>query len=337
MGYIVKKNISHDEWLRLRYSGIGSSEVGALFGVSSFDTPLTIYNKKLGLTPPEPENERMTMGHILEPSVAEGFAQMTGAVIMKSSEGDWMAVDRKRPYLRASPDRIYFEAGAPHTRANRRICECKSTVLPVSRDWYPKSWYYQIMYQMGVMGITAGVIAWIRATDHGFERGYVDVPFEYEVYKEIVRRIDDIWLNHILKGIPPEPITMGDYSLLYPRHEDGKYTGATDDVKSMLRKMNDIDRDIKPLKDEKDELQEKIKMFIAGNEGINDPVYGTLCTYKTGKDKEEFDASLTEKFRTEHPRLYREYFTTKSGSRTFKLNRKSRLFEASETENATTL
>ena len=96
MSYKVIKTTSHEQWLDERKKGVGSSEAGTIMGVNHFDTPYKLWRRKTGIDLPVEQNEAMEMGHHLEPAVATLFAARTGAIIKKSSEGDWLAVDTKR-------------------------------------------------------------------------------------------------------------------------------------------------------------------------------------------------------------------------------------------------
>ena len=74
-------------------------------------------------------------------AVVTMFAARTGAFIVKNSEGDWIAADTKRDYLRVSPDRLFYADGDKHTMRNLRILECKTTSVSVDPDDFPVYWY----------------------------------------------------------------------------------------------------------------------------------------------------------------------------------------------------
>ena len=43
---IPTKNLSHENWLRLRKTGLGGSDIGAICGVNKYNSPVKIYQDK---------------------------------------------------------------------------------------------------------------------------------------------------------------------------------------------------------------------------------------------------------------------------------------------------
>ena len=70
MAVTIIRPSSHDEWLKLRQRGIGSSEVGSILGVNPYETPYMYWCRKLGLVERPAENAAMKLGHLLEGAVA---------------------------------------------------------------------------------------------------------------------------------------------------------------------------------------------------------------------------------------------------------------------------
>ena len=58
------------EWLKVRESGIGSSEVATIIGLNPWETPYQLWRRKIGLDAPKQENFAMKAGHYLEDAVA---------------------------------------------------------------------------------------------------------------------------------------------------------------------------------------------------------------------------------------------------------------------------
>ena len=163
MAYKIIRPESREAWLQEREKGIGSSEATTLMGVNHYEDRYRLFMRKTHQMEPKPASEQMELGHHLEPAVASRFAELTGAWIDPKSEGDWIAVDTKKDYLRVSPDRIWVPAGEEHKKENWRILECKTTGMSVDPDDIPSYWYCQLQYQMGVMGIKKGAVAWISS------------------------------------------------------------------------------------------------------------------------------------------------------------------------------
>lgn len=79
---VAPSGIPEDEWLELRKTGIGGSDVGALLGMSKYTSPYELYLEKRGELPPIPRSdalERAAMwGHLHEPLIAARFSQLHG-------------------------------------------------------------------------------------------------------------------------------------------------------------------------------------------------------------------------------------------------------------------
>ena len=60
---------NREEWLDVRKSGIGSSEVATIVGLNPFETPYQLWRRKRGLDAPQEENFAMKAGHYLEDAV----------------------------------------------------------------------------------------------------------------------------------------------------------------------------------------------------------------------------------------------------------------------------
>ncbi len=310
MGYTIIRPASHDEWLQERLKGIGSSDAGTIMGASPFSTPLRLWRQRMGIDPPVQETPAMRNGHFLEPAVAAYFADATGAVIEKSSEGDWLAVDDERPWLRVSPDRLFYPEGFEHKPENWCILEIKSTSKPVDKANLPLYWVCQVQYQMGVMGVGMAAVAWVT----GFPRLTMDhawVHFNPAFYKTLTGAIDRFWNENILGGTEPDVLDAGDALLKYPSSSDGKVCVATDEDIENCRRYLGLKSEREQLDEEILRVETAIKTSIRDAEAMKaaDPVTGdlrTLVRYKSVNES-RFDE---EAFRSAHPEDYRRCLRT---------------------------
>lgn len=316
MAYTIIRPSDRQGWLAERGKGIGSSEVGTILGVNPWDTPYQLWRRKKGLSAPVEENEAMRAGHILEGAVATYFEQESGRKVIKASEGDWLAVDKEREYLRVSPDRTYWLAG-PHSPNNKGIVECKTTQMDISAEELPAHWFCQLQYQLGVMGYQKGSLAWLT---RGRKFGYQDIDFDKVFYEYMVEKLEKFWRDCIVGDQEPAVTTIDDLTTKFSR-SIGKAVEANEEIIETIQNLKSIAPQIKVLTDQKKELEDKIKMFMqdadtlcmAGTKEHN-PVI--MCTWKTAKDSEKFNE---KGFAAEHPDIYDNYLTTVAGSRRFLL------------------
>lgn len=310
--YTIHKNLTHEQWLEQRSQGIGSSEAGTVLGVNPFDSPYMLWKRKTGReTTPRDENFAMKAGHYLEPAVAQFFEDETGCRVIKSSAGDWLAVDNDRPYLRVSPDRTYWLAGKPRSARNKGIVECKTTQRTIYADDIPNQWYCQLQYQLGVMGLQQGALAWLTA---GRNFGYMVYDFNPEFYTFLVDQITEFWTVNVQKDVEPRLSRVDDVIDKYRHQTDGKVVTATADMVSTWAELKVIKAQMSDLQTRQKELEDALKVYLMDGELLCNEEGDTLATWKQAKDSIKFDE---KRFALEHPEEYEEYKKTVEGSRRF--------------------
>jgi len=314
--YNIIRPATHQEWLEQRKLGIGSSEVGTILGVNPYETPYQLWRRKTGIDPPVPENPFMRWGHYLEDGVAKCFEEETGHTVIKASAGDWLAVDKQRDYLRVSPDRTYW-LGKSRANDAKGIVECKSTRMKVDADNIPPYWFAQLMYQLGVMNYREGYLAWVNRETLNF--GTMQVAFDKDLYSAMVDCLEKFWTENLVGGKEPDIVTIEDVMLKYPRSNAGKTVEITDEVMDAINEIKTTKPLIKELESKVKEAEDTVKTFMADAEvlclpGTKESNPQIVATWKTGKDKEKFDA---KRFQENHRDIYEQYTTTVPGNRTF--------------------
>lgn len=303
---------NRDEWMQARSKGIGASEVGTILGLSPFETPYQLWMRKKGMTPPKAENEAMLMGHLLEDAVAQRFAIATGVHIIKSSVEDFSVIDDEKPYMRVSPDRIYWGQGVKHNEANKGLLECKTTVMDIDEFDIPKHWFCQLQYQLGVCGYTHGALAWINLGKRHFGMSIMD--FDKEFFEYLSEKVTEFWDRYIIGDEVPDAYTADDVAIRYPKQTEGKSITATDGLLSDIEELKDIKDQLGHLQSRKTELEEAIKMKMADAESIVDEDGRTLVTWRSPKATSKLDSKLLQK---EHPDIYSQYCHDVQGARRF--------------------
>lgn len=310
--YTIIKPNNHDEWLRHRTGGIGSSEVGTILGLNPFDTPYKLWRRKLGVDPPTPENFAMKAGHYLEDAVSRFYADETGKEIIKASAGDWLIVNNEKPHLRVSPDRTFWLPDKPKANHNKGILECKTTQMEIDADNLPQYWFCQLQYQLGVAELNQGAIAWLTM---GRSFGYRDFVFDEDFFNFIVEEVDRFWTDNIVGRQEPLPINAEDVMLKNPRHKAGKQVEADWELFKQYHEIKELKGKINELTARKSAIEDEMKLTMGDAEAL---VYGkeTLATWKSAKDKPKFDE---KGFSFAHPELYAEFQKTTPSSRRFLL------------------
>lgn len=304
---------NREEWLDLRKSGIGSSEVATIVGLNPYETPYQLWRRKIGLDEPKVENTVMRNGHHLEDAISRMWQDATDREVIKRSAIDWIIRDNDRPYLQVSPDRTYW-LGESRSQEEKGILECKSTRMKVEADNLPKYWFCQVQYQLGVSGFAQGSLAWLSAYQ-GFDFGYQDLKLVPDFYDWLLEEVSKFWVDCIVGGKEPDPINVADINLKYNRHIDKKIIECSDEVFAAYQDLKDVRKEIKALEERQTSLEETIKMAFEDAEALS---YGgdTIAIWKAPKPSKKFDAKT---YQAEHPDLVAPYIQETQGARRFLL------------------
>ena len=73
------------EWLRLRKTGIGGSDAGAICGLNPYASAMSVYKSKVSEDAEDVDNETMRQGRDLEEYVARRFCEATGLKVRRSN------------------------------------------------------------------------------------------------------------------------------------------------------------------------------------------------------------------------------------------------------------
>lgn len=181
------------EWHEQRASGIGSSDIGVILGLSGWKSALTLHYEKRGLIDPAPvspeQQELFDYGHYMEPFIAEKFAARH-EILQPKVTGSWRNVDR--PWQICNPDRLIPEG----------VLELKTAKFKA--DWdengVPPIYDAQVRWQMDTFGFRYGWIACWFAVG-----GYGEYLIEADDFIADVNRDAAIEFNRgVDEGIEPE-------------------------------------------------------------------------------------------------------------------------------------
>lgn len=192
------------EQLEFRKTGIGGSEITALWGMNKYTQPIDVFYSKRadlaeahGYVPREVSGFAVDRGNFFEDPTAALYTHLTGIKVRKSNI---MHRHPKYPWLIANIDR--------KIEGERAVLEIK-TVSPYSiGDWGPDGTDEVAEFYIGqphaymlVLDYERAELAALFGLDelrrYHFER-------DKEMDELIIQTTHDFWHNHVLKGIPPE-------------------------------------------------------------------------------------------------------------------------------------
>jgi putative phage-type endonuclease len=206
-------------WLGARQDGIGGSEVGALVGISEYETAFSVWNTKKNGGKDLSGKAAIEWGHRLEDVVAQKTAENVG-LTSRFAGGLW--ADRERPFLRVTPDRF---ACKPRTWKAQALIECKTagddehwadgTIRPSGKGTgsAPLSYQAQCQWQMGIIGLP---VAYLGCLVLGSERQFftVEIHFDKEWFTELADEAERFWVTNVLGDEPPM------HNLRHPKTEE---------------------------------------------------------------------------------------------------------------------
>ena len=311
MSYTKIRPRDRAEWLKHRKSGIGSSEVATIIGLNPWETPYQLWRCKIGLDAPKNETFAMKAGHYLEDAVAQFWHDETGQTIIKQSAGDWLIVNKERPYMRVSPDRTFW-LGESRSQKDKGILECKTTQMAIDPDDIPKHWFTQLQYQLGVAELEHGSLAWLCS---GREFGYKNCAFVPEYFELLVESVERFWIDNIQGKKEPEAVNVKDILIKYNKHTDNKVIEVGTDEYNAYIELKEVREQLDAIEERKKALEDKLKMCFGDAEAISYEGQ-TLATWKAPKPSEKFDDRA---FKAAHPEVAKEYTKLVTGARRFLL------------------
>ena len=206
----VRQEDDEAAWLAARSKGIGGSDVGAICGVSPFTSARQIYLKKTGqyedsINASASAAERMHFGHMLEPIVANEFAQRE---LKDDYEGfNLLEIDatfchKDHPWALANIDRLIVDKdGNPWG-----ILECKTTSEYMNEEWESgeilQSYIYQLNWYMWILGLERGAFACLV----GGNKFYSYMVFRNDelLNETIIPAAKSFWFDNVLALKEPE-------------------------------------------------------------------------------------------------------------------------------------
>ncbi len=264
---------NREEWLRGRKEYIGGSEAAAIVGLSPYKTAVDIYMDKTSDEIIDLKSEAAEWGIMLEPLVANKYSSMTGHIV---SEETNVLRHPEYPFLAANIDRW--------VNGKEFVLECK-TASHRQKDYWgreegtdsiPDQYLCQVAFYAAICDVPKVDIAVFF--DIGDFRIYTyerNKSFEEKLLKLCI----NFWNNHVLTKIPPEPRTLNDCSLLYPR-SIGENIVANSEIELEIKKIRDLKVQEKLLASELNESQVKIKSFMQENEALADSSGLIMATWR---------------------------------------------------------
>lgn len=288
---------SREQWLAKRRLGIGGSDVAAILGLSRWKTPLDVYLDKTGQLPAQPDSEPMLWGRLLEPLILDEFQRRHGIVVERGNEG-LISQHPQFPWMLASLD-----GWAPEVPA---VVECKTAR---SADGWGEAGTGEIpaYYQTQVahyLAVTGAQIAFVPVLIGASDFRVYQVERDDGFVEDLIEAEAAFWHDHVLAGVPPEPVNAADAARLWAR-DTGETIEVAPEVADDVEELQALKVQAKDLEERIGSIEDRIKIAFRDASAI--AVAGKqLATFKAqtrrGVDSKAIVAAhpeLAEQFRTE--------------------------------------
>lgn len=149
---ILSADADREDWLTARRSGLGSSDMAAILGISAYGNALSVYHDKTGGLPLEgDDSEPALWGRLNEETVAREWARRNRSYVRRVG----LVANVDRPWQMCTLDRRVLEC--PVSAGTRERCalevKCRSAFKASQwRTGCPDDVLAQVLHQMDVCG-----------------------------------------------------------------------------------------------------------------------------------------------------------------------------------------
>lgn len=199
---------TREQFLAERRKYLGASDIAAVMGLDPYQTPLDVFNQKMGFVEPFEGNSHTKRGTKLEEIAAREYTEQTGNKLRRKRTA---LVHPKYPFIRGHLDRL--------VEGLDRIAEIKipgvGNFAKVKREGLPDSWIIQLQGYLGLSRKKAG--EYIIFNSDRWELLNFEVEAQPDLYEQIEHAAVVFWSEHVLKGVPPPALEADKPKLEFAR------------------------------------------------------------------------------------------------------------------------
>lgn len=291
---IPLSEVDNITWLRLRKSGIGGSDAGAICGVHPYSSAMKVFKDKTSEEVEEQDNEAVRIGHDLEDYVAQRFMEATGLRVRKSN---YMYRSVEHPFMIADVDRLVVGEDAG--------LECKTASAYNADKWADGNIpLHYIMQCYHYMAVTGKRIWYIAAVILGREFIYHRLEWDDKVIDRMTAIEENFWNNHVVKGvIPPPDGSRACDEVIEQYFQTAKRESAIELIgfDEKLRRREEILGFIAELQEEQRQIEQEVKLFMQDNE------YANSSRFKVSWKNIDTTKLDTKRIKSEKPEIYADY------------------------------
>lgn len=225
------------DWLALRKTGIGASEMSVLLGVNPWKSEIELWGEKTGRVeaPDLSDVESVRWGQLLEPVVLEEYRRRADRAVRASGE---LLRSCAHPWALATLD----GETCGREDAGWWPLEAKTTSAFRADDWEdgpPEMYRVQVHHQMLVTGAPRATIVCLLG---GQRMVWQDIERDEQLVRKIVARGSEFWAR-VQSGEPPSPDGSASAKRalagLYPE-DDGATVELPDELDPVVEELLEL-------------------------------------------------------------------------------------------------
>lgn len=281
------KGKTREEWLEVRRIGLGGSDMAAVLGYSKWRSPLDVWLDKTGRTEPETEeNDFIHFGNVLEPIVAQEFAERSGK---KVRNNNYTLQSEEHPFLLANIDREITGEDAG--------LECKTASAFKAKEWegdaVPDDYYIQCQHYMAVTGKSSW---WIACLCGGNQFFYKEIPRNEDIIQTIIEQGRIFWQmvqDDTMPAVDGSTACSEALKQMHPQG-DGSIVELEDTAKIYIEQFKQAKADEAEAKARKTEAQNALCDMLKKAEKGNCGEYTVSWSNKAGRTSFDYKSLLKE-------------------------------------------
>ena len=280
---------------------LGGTDAAAVLGVSSWTTPVELWQQKVGLAANEPiseERQRMfARGRRLEPFIREMTIQKLRDL---GHQVDLVAKNRRYrdaefPFLSAEIDfELLLDGELINVDAKSVSGFARNKWGAAGTDEIPIEYAAQFMH--GLMVSPGERRRCLAAALRSFDD--VDIYWtlrDDETIAGMRAKLVEFWTQHVVTKVAPDPVKFGDIRALFPA-DNSRSIEATPEILGNVARMREIDDQTKSLAFEREQLQFAVAKFMGPHALLTNGVRNVI-TWEV-QQTSRFDVKA---FRRQHP------------------------------------
>ena len=304
---IPTKNMSREDWLQLRRTSIGGSDVATILGFNKYKSPYQLWLDKTGqieIDASDP-SEAAYWGNVFEKIVAEEFTRRTGAKVRNDNH---MYFHREYDFLSANVDRQVVGENA--------ILECKTASMFLSDKWegenIPDQYIFQVQHYLNVLDKE---YAYIAVLVGGQKFQWKRIDRDQELIDIIQESLIAFWEVNVKQNVaPPIDGSQSATDFLkerYANSESGKEITLASSFDETIALLNEAKAAKKTVEETISLYENQIKLAL-GEADAEIGITPTNLIYWKPVTTNRLDTKTLQK---EQPDIYEQYLNASQSRR----------------------